>query len=334
VPDGVSTAGQSQRAVFLSYASEDAAAAQQICTALRAADIEVWFDQSELRGGDAWDAAIRKHIKSCALFLPVISTNTHNRIEGYFRLEWKLAIDRSYLIAADQAFLLPVVIDGTPQTDERIPDRFRELQWTRLPGGNTPPAFVEHVARLLSPAHQLPTIPTRWSMVSTVPAAGKPPRSGAKAWRSKFVLLVFALAVIAGGYIALDRLVVSKAKRDVGRSTAVTTASSVNAQNPIPEKSIAVLPFLDMSETKDQEYFSDGLSVELLDLLSKTEGLKVIARTSSFYFKGKQATIPEIASTLRVAHVLEGSVRKAGTTIRVTAQLIRERRRIPVVGNI
>ena len=323
MPDGVSTAGQSQRAVFLSYASEDAAAAQQICTALRAADIEVWFDQSELRGGDAWDAAIRKHIKSCALFLPVISANTHNRIEGYFRLEWKLAIDRSYLIAADQAFLLPVVIDGTPQTDERIPDRFRELQWTRLPGGNTPPAFVEHVARLLSPAHQLPTIPTRWSMASTVPAAGKPPRSGAKASGSKFVLLVFALAVIAGGYIALDRLVVSKAKRDVGRSTAVTTASSVNAQNPIPEKSIAVLPFLDMSETKDQEYFSDGLSVELLDLLSKTEGLKVIARTSSFYFKGKQATIPEIASTLRVAHVLEGSVRKAGTTIRVTAQLIR-----------
>ena len=174
MPDGVSTAGQSQRAVFLSYASEDAAAAQRICTALRAADIEVWFDQSELRGGDAWDAAIRKHIKSCALFVPVISTNTHNRIEGYFRLEWKLAIDRSYLIAADQAFLLPVVIDGTPQTDERIPDRFRELQWTRLPGGDTPPAFVEHVARLLSPAHQLQTIPTRWSMAS-IPAAGEPP---------------------------------------------------------------------------------------------------------------------------------------------------------------
>ena len=77
-------------AVFLSYASEDAAAAQRICEALRAAGIEVWFDQSELRGGDAWDASIRKQIKSCALFMPVISANAHAREEGYFRLEWKI----------------------------------------------------------------------------------------------------------------------------------------------------------------------------------------------------------------------------------------------------
>lgn len=128
---GNPTAWGGQRAVFLSYASEDADAAQRICATLRAAGVEVWFDQSELRGGDAWDAMIRKQIKSCALFIPVISANAHARIEGYFRLEWKLAVDRSHLIAPDQAFLLPVVIDGTPQTDERIPDRFRELQWAR-----------------------------------------------------------------------------------------------------------------------------------------------------------------------------------------------------------
>jgi len=91
----------------------------------------------------------------------------------------------------------------------------------------------------------------------------------------------------------------------------------------ISEKSIAVLPFVDMSEKHDQEYFSDGLSEELLDLLAKTQGLEVIARTSSFYFKGKQVTIAEIANTLHVAHLLEGSVRKAGHTMRVTAQLIR-----------
>src|SRR5579862_5496510 len=137
------------RAVFLSYASQDAEPAQHICDALRAAGIEVWFDQSELRGGDAWDAAIRKQIKSCALFIPVISANAHARVEGYFRLEWKLAVDRSHLIAPDQAFLLPVAIDGTPQTDERIPDRFRELQWTRLPGGETPASFVERISSLL-----------------------------------------------------------------------------------------------------------------------------------------------------------------------------------------
>src|ERR1700734_3442250 len=108
------------RAVFISYASEDAEAAQRICEALGAAGIEVWFDKSELRGGDAWDQSIRKQIKTCALFLPVISRNTHDRVEGYFRLEWKLAVDRSHLIAADQTFLLPVVIDDTRDDDERV----------------------------------------------------------------------------------------------------------------------------------------------------------------------------------------------------------------------
>jgi hypothetical protein len=87
---------ESSHAVFLSYASQDAGAAQKIAEALRAADIEVFFDQSELRGGDVWDQKIRKQIKSCALFIPVISHATHDRREGYFRLEWKLAVDRSH----------------------------------------------------------------------------------------------------------------------------------------------------------------------------------------------------------------------------------------------
>src|SRR5580698_4884007 len=100
--------------------------------------------------GDAWDASIRRQIKTCALFIPVISRTTHDRVEGYFRLEWKLAVDRSHLIATDQAFLLPVVIDGTREGDERVPERFREVQWTHLPGGEAPPAFVERIKRLLS----------------------------------------------------------------------------------------------------------------------------------------------------------------------------------------
>jgi hypothetical protein len=139
--------------VFLSYASQDAQAAQRICEALRAAGIEVWFDRSELRGGDAWDQSIRRQIKNCALFIPVVSRHTHERAEGYFRLEWKLAVDRSHLMTATKAFLLPVVIDNTPEEDEQVPDRFRELQWTRLPAGETPPAFVERVQRLLVGRH-------------------------------------------------------------------------------------------------------------------------------------------------------------------------------------
>ena len=91
----------------------------------------------------------------------------------------------------------------------------------------------------------------------------------------------------------------------------------------IPEKSIAVLPFVDMSAGKDQEYFSDGISEELLNLLAKIPQLQVTARTSSFAFKGKETGVPEIARTLHVAHVLEGSVRKAGNSVRITAQLIK-----------
>src|SRR6516165_1775504 len=82
-------------AVFLSYASEDAAAAERIAAALCAAGVEVWFDQSELRGGDAWDRHIREQIHNCRLFIPVISANSERRDEGYFRREWSLAADRT-----------------------------------------------------------------------------------------------------------------------------------------------------------------------------------------------------------------------------------------------
>jgi len=137
-------------AVFLSYASQDAEAAKRICEALRAAGVEVWFDQSELRGGDTWDAMIRKRIKECTLFVPIISANTQARAEGYFRLEWKLAVDRSHLMADDAHFLFPIVIDDTPDATARVPDKFRDVQWTRLNVKDTPETLATRVARLLS----------------------------------------------------------------------------------------------------------------------------------------------------------------------------------------
>ena len=100
------------RAVFLSYASQDAEAAARICASLRAAGIEVWIDQSELRGGDVWDRHIRKQIHDCTMFIPIISANTQSRLEGYFRLEWKLAVERTHLMADGKPFLVPVVIDA------------------------------------------------------------------------------------------------------------------------------------------------------------------------------------------------------------------------------
>jgi hypothetical protein len=129
------------RAVFLSYASQDAEAARNICDALRAAGVEVWFDQSELRGGDAWDQKIRGQIRDCTLFVPVISSNTQARREGYFRFEWRLAVERMQHMDDDLPFLVPVVIDGTPDAGAFVPERFRSVQWTRLPGGETPRAF-------------------------------------------------------------------------------------------------------------------------------------------------------------------------------------------------
>jgi TIR domain len=166
------------QAVFLSYASEDQGAAARICEGLRAAGIEVWFDRSELRGGDAWDATIRRQIKSCALFIPVISVNAHSRAEGYFRLEWKLAIDRSHLMASDRAYLVPVVVDDTPESDERIPDRFRDVQWIRLPGGETSSAFVDRVVRLLAGPGSTPAA----RPAPAAPSAAAPARKG---WWSK-----------------------------------------------------------------------------------------------------------------------------------------------------
>jgi TolB-like protein/Tfp pilus assembly protein PilF len=91
---------------------------------------------------------------------------------------------------------------------------------------------------------------------------------------------------------------------------------------PASEKSVAVLPFVDLSQAKDQEYFCDGISEEILNTLAKTEGLRVIARTSSFSFKGKNADVSEIAQKLNVQNVLEGSVRREGNRIRITAQLV------------
>jgi TolB-like protein/tetratricopeptide (TPR) repeat protein len=295
--------------VFLSYASQDAEAAKRICDALRAAGLEVWFDQSELRGGDAWDQSIRKQIKTCALFVPIISQQTHERAEGYFRLEWKLAVDRCHLMAADKAFLVPVVIDDTPDDDERVPEKFREVQWTRLPEGNAGHEFVTRIQHLLSgeSGHSL--------TLTRAPSAVPSPRlSGLKpAW--------LALTVILAAFAAYLLTEKPWASKPVPPSKPAAPADTPVAFNP-PPHSIAVLPFVNMSGDKDEEYFSDGLTEELLNSLTRINELQVAGRTSSFYFKAEHADLATIARKLNVAAVLEGSVRRSAQTVRVTTQLI------------
>ena len=251
--------GENTKAIFLSYASQDAETARHIADALRSAGLDVWFDQSELRGGDAWDASIRRRIKDCTLFVPIISKNTESRSEGYFRLEWKLAIDRSHLMSDDQTFLMPVVIDDTRDAEARVPDAFRERQWSRLDGETAIAAFAKRTAEAMG--HKGNAAPKR-----------APPDQ--------------------------------------------TRAASI-------PKAIAVLPLANMSADPENEYFSDGMTEEIINALSKVPGIHVASRSSCFAFKGrKDVNVRQIGEKLGVSSLLEGSVRKVGNRIRIAAQLV------------
>ena len=152
------------------------------------------------------------------------------------------------------------------------------------------------------------------------PISAQPPRFG---YRLGKFLRRNRLVVSVGAGAALLVLVMVGYEINRRFDQAIDDSKSVFVTRPINAKSIAVLPFLDMSEKKDQGYFSDGLSEELITLLAQIQDLQVIARTSSFHFRNQDVSLKEIARTLGVAHVLEGSVRRAGGTVRVTAQLVR-----------
>jgi TolB-like protein len=234
---------------------------------------------------------------------PFISKNTDARPEGYFRLEWKLAVDRSHLFTATRAFLVPVVIDDTPDDDDQVPDRFRELQWTRLPAGETPPVFVERVQHLLSGEVS--------KTIRALPAVEE------NASRSKRVLPLAVAAVTAAalllalGTLGLEGL--------FGSRPSASGAAS-----------IAVLPLANESGEASEQYFSDGISEDLITALSQLQGLRVIGRSPAFKFRDSKDDSRSIGSKLGVAHLLEGSVRKSGDMVRVSARAAsgRESRRL------
>ena len=133
--------------------------------------------------------------------------------------------------------------------------------------------------------------------------------------------VIIVVLVLAVSFFAFDKFVLDPS-RDAELVQAATDAAG-ESEEPVSEQSIAVLPFADLSPEGDQEYFSDGIAEEILNVLVGIDELSVASRTSSFGFKGQEALgIPAIATKLRVRHVLEGSVRKAGDTVRITAQLI------------
>jgi TolB-like protein len=307
---------EAPHAIFLSYSTPDAAAVSRLCEALRAAGLEVWFDQSELRGGDAWDASIRRQIRDCALFMPVISANTESRGEGYFRLEWRLAVERSHLMADDQAFLMPVVIDGTNEATARVPDRFRERQWTRLPGGECTPAFIEQVRRtLISTKARVGAASAALAAPASMPHNAPAPARRRHRWALAAVVAAVALAALVAGLVV-------RRERVAPPASATVHAAAEPGPAAADPKSIAVLPFVNLTGRADDAYLADGLQEEILNALARMRDLKVISRTSAGAFHDNTPNVREVGERLGVGSVLEGSIRREGSKLRLTVQLI------------
>src|ERR1700729_2093561 len=172
------------------------------------------------------------------------------------------------------------------------------------------PAYIATVPRL---GYRMVATVSPWLDQSLNSPPLAQPAQGALHPRKNWPLLVAGLALAV--LLALAFLV-------YGRFGTVQQRAAPNA--PLPQTSIAVLPFLDLtSESMDQEYFADGMTEELIDRLSKIPGLRVTPPTSSFYFKGGKTSIADIAKSLGVAYVLDGSLRKSGSTMRIAARLVR-----------
>ena len=309
-------------AVFLSYASEDADAAARICEARQLPASRCGSTEANCAGGDAWDSQIKKQIHDCALFVPLISAHTNARIEGYFRGEWNLATRRLVNRAHDAAFLMPVVIDETREANARVPEEFFRAQWTRLPGGETPPAFAKSCAPVAglgsrpcrrgegsdklkqsSPAPKIPVLHghavRRWCAGSDFPSLR---------WCWLWVVERSGISKLRAIRLLPSR---NLFRRDLPCLLRYTISRSPCFRLPIcrPKRIRSTCPTV--------------WRRRILNLLVQAPDLKVIARTSSFAFKGQNMEVAEIAKRLDVTHVLEGSVRKSGNNLRITAQLVR-----------
>jgi hypothetical protein len=137
-------------AIFISYAREDLPAVQRLKAGMDAAGLTTWFDLDRLESGDDYDRKIRANIGRCSFFVPVISATTQRRHEAYFRREWSYAVDRARNIAEGAVFILPVCMDDTPEAAALVPESFKAVHMTRLPGGEPTPEFLHRLRELFS----------------------------------------------------------------------------------------------------------------------------------------------------------------------------------------
>jgi TolB-like protein len=298
--------------VFVSYASQDAAVAMALVEALERRGLTCWIAPRNVVPGSLYADGIVRAISSAQLFALLLSE--HAIASPHVGKEIERASSKRRPIIALHTDSAPL----TPAFEYFL----SESQWIELTAGAEDAAAAKLAAAM--PGYRSRTL---------APDPHAPPDAHAArpaARRSRVRALgaagVAALA-LALAYFAFDNYRLSRraaVERPVATATPPAAApASTTAAAAISEKSIAVLPFADMSERQDQQYLADGMAEEIINLLAKVADLHVPARTSSFYFKGKSTKVPDIARELQVAHVLEGSVRRSGDHLRVTAQLVR-----------
>jgi len=297
--------------VFISYASQDAAIATALVEYLERSGVPCWIAPRDVDAGALYADAIVRAISGARACVLVLSRNSID--SSHVGKEVERASSKKRPIFA-------VRIDAAPLTPA-LEYFLSESQWVDAQHGKMEPAYAKLIVAIRK------SVPTAPGIIPGVPPGASDTTASTAGHKSRArIVLAAGLAVL----VVVVALFVDRfwlAKHSIPEQAAVPAPSGPVAakavDTPISEKSIAVLPFADMSEKKDQEYFSDGLSEDLIDLLTKVPELQVPARASSFYFKGQHVTIADIAKALSVAYVLEGSVRKAGSTIRVRTELIR-----------
>src|SRR5450755_1128831 len=289
--------------VFVSYASPDVAVAGALVEALERHGISCWIAPRDVKAGAVYADAIVRAISSAKALVLVLSENAIG--SSHVGKEVERASSKKRPIIALRVDKAPL----TPALEYFL----SESQWIEAQDEKKEPAY----ARLIDAIQELEQAAPGTGRSMTPPAGTGP--ATRPTGRRKRIPLAVLLSVVAVALVALlaDRAWLAKQLAADQPTTAATSAVSI--------KSIAVLPFTDMSEKHDQEYFADGIAEEVLDRLAKVPGLKVVGRASSFQFKGKSADAAGIGTALGVAYLLEGSVRKEVGRVRVTAQLVEAR---------
>src|ERR1039458_6880028 len=291
------------RRVFISYASHDSALAHKVCSALEGAGFPCWMAPRDVVPGMLYAEGILRAINESTILVLILSESAVASAHVGKELE-RASSKRHPIIAlrTDSAALPPA-----------FEYFLSESQWIDVGAGGTDVAIASLVGAVRQ--HLLPGATTIAPPSLGASAIKQPAAAPRRSWVIAGAVIVL---VLAGAYFFANKVWLN------GHSASAVRVGAGPSQT-IGDKSIAVLPFTDLSEKHDQEYFADGIAEEVLDRVAKVPGLKVVGRASSFQFKGKSTDPAGIGAALGVAYLLEGSVRREAGRVRVAAQLVEAR---------